>query len=43
MFNEELQVICQTLKHNSTFICGDFNIDLFKYESHEASKYSIVQ
>jgi len=31
IFNEELQVICQTLKHNPTFICGDFNINLFKY------------
>jgi len=38
MFNEELQGICQILKHNQTFICGDFNIDLFKCESHQTSQ-----
>jgi len=43
VFSEELQVICQTLKHNPTFICGDFNIDLFKYESHQTSKDFVNQ
>jgi len=43
MLNEELQVIFQTLKHNSFFIFGDINIDLFKYESHQASKDFVNQ
>ena len=32
-----------SVKHNLTFICGDINIDLFKYESHQASKGFVNQ
>lgn len=31
-----------TFKHITTYICGDFNIDLLKYSSHKGSVQSLI-
>ena len=37
-FNDELFVMLEKIKHNKMYICGDFNIDLLKYDCHQNSR-----
>ena len=45
----DVHVFCESLEHiftdvvprKSMFICGDFNIDLMKYETHNGTKHSL--
>ncbi len=38
IFNDEVQQILEYLKQNKVYLCGDFNIDLLKYDSHQYSR-----
>lgn len=42
-FNNELQTILEENNNKSMFICGDFNIDLLKYECHQNSQDFVNQ
>ena len=42
-FNDELQNILETVKQSKVYICGDYNIDLLKYECHQNSKDFVNQ
>jgi hypothetical protein len=37
-YTDEMNAILNTIKLRSTFICGDFNIDILKYESHQGTR-----
>ncbi len=43
LFNDELQLLLELLKTKSSFLCGDYNIDLLKSDEHHASKFFIDQ
>lgn len=38
VFNEEFLGVMEILKNSKVYMCGDYNIDLLKYESHEQSR-----
>jgi len=37
-FQSNIEDLVNSTKHKTLYICGDFNIDLIKYNSHEPSK-----
>ena len=43
LFNDELENILEFTDKKSMFLCGDFNIDLLKYESHQYSSDFVNQ
>jgi hypothetical protein len=42
-FTDELQNILEIVKQFKVYICGDYNIDLLKYECHQNSRDFVNQ
>ena len=43
VFNDRVGHLLSKLNNKLTYMCGDFNIDLLHYESHNESKYFVDQ
>ena len=42
-FTDELHNILETVKQTKVYMCGDYNIDLLKYDCHQNSKHFVNQ